>query len=91
VVVEDLEGKVLVDPLADVEGRHDPEQQADHHAQGAEVDHGAVEPAVLAPDRRQVTVRGDQVQAGHGRGEVLVRGTRPMGRGRARSGDRDVR
>ena len=45
--VEDVKGQVLVDPLADAEGRHDVQGQADHHAEGAQVDDGAAEPVVL--------------------------------------------
>ena len=43
VIVEHLEGKVLVHPLADVKGRHHLEVQVGDHAQGTQVDHGAGE------------------------------------------------
>ena len=90
-IIEDLQRQVLVDPLGDVEGRHDLQQQAGHDAEGAEVDRGAAEGLVPAGQLKQVTVRGDQGQAGHGRGQVLVRGARPVGGGRAGAGHRDVR
>ena len=47
-VVEHVERQVLVDPLADVEGRDELKDQAGDHAEGAEMHHRAGEGVVAA-------------------------------------------
>ena len=90
-IVQGRHRQVLVDPLADVEGRHQVQDQADHHAEGAQVDHGAVEPVAAAAQLHEVAVRGDEGQAGHGRGQVLVGDAGAVGGGGGGAGHRDVR
>ena len=90
-IVQGRHRQVLVDPLADVEGRHQVQDQADHHAEGAQVDHGAVEPVAAAAQLHEVAVRGDQGQAGHGRGQVLVGDAGAVGGRGGGAGHRDVR
>ncbi len=72
-VVEGVEGEVLVDALRDVEGRDELEGQAGDDAEGAEVDDGAGEGVVGAVQLGHVAVGGDQGHRGHGGGEVAVR------------------
>ena len=91
VVVEHLERKALVHPLADVEGRHHLQDQAGDHAQRPQVDHGAGKRVIGAGDFHQVAVRGDDLHGGDGRGQALVGRTRAVGGGRTGSGYRDMR
>jgi Pentapeptide repeats (8 copies) len=91
VIAEDLQGQVLVDALGDVERGHQVQDQAGDDAQDTEVDHGTVEPVVLAAQLDPVTLGGDQGQPGHGGGQVLLGGARTVGGGGAGAGHRDMR
>ena len=91
VVVQHVQRQAFVDPLADLEGRHHVQDQPGDRAEGAEVHHGTGEGVVAAAQLDDVAVGGDQLQAGHGGGQVLVSRARAVGAGRARAGHRDVR
>ena len=91
VVVQHVQRQALVDPLADLEGRHQLQDQAGDRAERAEVHHGAREAVVAPVQLDHVAAGGDQLQAGHGGGQVLVGRAGAVGAGGAGPGHRDVR
>ena len=86
-------GQVLVDVLADVEGRHRVERQPGDDAERAEGHHSPGEPARvgLPAHGHEVAVRGDHLDGRHRRGEAADGVAGAVGPGRARAGHRDVR
>ena len=92
VVVQHRQRQVLVDPLGDLEGRHDVQDQAGDHAEGAQVHDGTGEGLVRRTgELHHVAVGGDQFQAGDRGGQGLVGGPGAVGAGGDGAGHRDVR
>ncbi len=93
--VEGLEQPVprelLEHTLAHLVGGLDVEREAGDDAERAEADDETVEVRVAARGGDDLAARRDHLQGGDRRREVAVRVPRPVGGGRDRAGDRDVR
>src|ERR1700758_4954613 len=74
VVLEVVEGKILIDGLCDLKRGQQVERDAGDNAERAEADNGAEEliAVLFAREMQRLSVGGDNIERGDGSGEVAV-------------------